>query len=169
MRSTILIITFFALTLTLASCAYTTQSALPENIKTIEVSTFGNTTYYNELEGTLTREIIKAINLSPRLKVVNKDADAILSGSIFKVTNTGSTFDSTYQPRTMSIIVSANFSLYDNSEGYFIINNRSVSSNRDSTTAGKYDVAKNEVYISAEEKSIAELAQVIVRSMVTNW
>ena len=53
MRSTILIITFFALTLTLVSCAYTTQSALPENIKTIEVSTFGNTTYYNELDGNI--------------------------------------------------------------------------------------------------------------------
>lgn len=169
MRSTIFVIAILVFIASVAGCAYSTQSALPASIKTIEVTTFGNSTYYNQLEGTLTREIIKAINLSPRLKVVNKNGDAILSGSIFKVANTGLSYDSKFQPRELSTVISANFSLYDNAEGYFVINNRTISSNSDSSTAGRFDTAKNEVYATAQEKALAELAQSIVRSMVDNW
>ncbi len=163
----ILVLLFLALFVT--GCAYTTKSELPGNIKTIEVTTFGNTTYYNNLEGALTREIIRAINLTPGLKVVNSGADAVLSGSIFKVSNTGLAYDSNYQPTQMSTVISANFSLYDNKEGYFAINNRVVASNYDSSTAGIYNESKNEVYDNAEDKSLAVLAQTIVRSMVSHW
>ncbi len=150
-------------------CAYTTKSELPENIKAIEVTTFGNTTYYNNLEGKLTREIIRAINLTPGLKVVNSGADAVLSGNIFKVTNTGLAYDSNYQPTSMTTVISATFSLYDNNEGYFAVDNRTVASNYDSSTAGIYNESKNEVYDNAEDKALAVLAQTIVRSMVSHW
>ena len=169
MRLSLKIFGLIVACLTIVGCAYTTQSELPENIKTIEVLTFGNSTYYNQLEGDLTREIIKAINLSPRFKVVNKDADAVLSGDIFSVTNTGLEYDKNYQPASMKTVISAKFSLYDNKEGYFVINKRSVASNKDSSTAGNFNSTKSGAYANANEHALAELAQTIVRSMVSNW
>ncbi len=170
MRSVIHLALIMVLALIVVGCAYSTQSALSEHdVKSIEVMTFGNTTYYNNLEGRLTQEIIKYINLSPRLKVVREGGDAILSGNIYKVSNTGLTYDGKYQPRTLSTVISANYSLYDNKEGYFVVKGKDIASNQDSSVAGQFDTAKNEVYANAQEKAIAELAQTIVRTLAREW
>ena len=169
MRRIIIMSVLFIVVLFIAGCAYTTKSTLPENIKTIEVVTFGNTTYYNELEGDLTREIIKAINLTPGLKVVNKDADAILSGTITNVTNAVTIYDVKFQPVAMVTVITARYSLFDNKDGSFIYNNHTISSNTDSSKAGVYDSSKDPVYANPQKKALAELGQTIVRSVTSIW
>ena len=158
-----------SLIILVAGCAYTTKSTLPEHIKKIEVDVFGNTTYYNNIEGALTKEIIKAINLSPGLKVVNKNGDAVLSGDIYKITNVVLSYDSTDIPRKLSTTMFVKFSLFDREDGSFILRNKQATSSEDSTTTGRFDVAKGEVYADAQSKAIKELAKVIVRNMVDNW
>ena len=169
MRYLMMVVVLVIASLFSTGCTYTTSSTLPENIKTIEVVTFGNTTYYNQLEGALTREIIKAINLTPGLKVVNKNADAILSGTIFKVDNAVTSYDVKYQPISLITVIRARYSLFDNKDGSFIYNDIEVNSNRDSSTAGTYDSSKNAVYNNPEQKALAELAQTIVRSLTSTW
>ncbi len=158
------IITLTVVTL-IGGCAYTAGSGLPSHLKTIEVNTFGNSTYYNSLETLLTREVINEINVTPKLKVVNSGGDATLTGEIYKVRNVVTEYDSNNQPKTVYISVSAKFSLYDNVKHEFRFQDRNISSSQSSSTAGRLKIDQGESWATARNAAVMELAKTLMRQI----
>lgn len=160
---------FFILTVFVAffGCNYTTKSNLPANIKTISVGVFGNSTNYLHLETTLTRDVIKEMNLSPHYKVVNKNADAELSGEIIEVRNIIIEYDAKNQPKNSQISISVRFSLYDKVNNEFIFANQVIHNTQSSTLAGRYNIDKGENWENASNLAIAEVANLLVRKIMT--
>lgn len=149
-----------------AGCSYTTTSNLPSHIRTISVGMFGNTTHYLNLEGVLTKELIRAVNLTPGYQVVNGNADAELSGEIINVRNVVTQYDSNNQPKEMRVAISVRYSLYDNVANEFIIVNSTVRNTQSSTLAGEYVVDSGNSWTSAAEGALAETARLIVRQIM---
>lgn len=149
-----------------AGCSYTTTSNLPRHIRTISVGMFGNTTYYLNLEGALTKELIKEINLSPGYRVVNGNADAELSGEIINVRNVVTQYDANNQPKEMRVSVTVRYSLYDNVANEFLITNATVYNTQSSTLAGEYVVDSGNSWTTAAEGALAETARLIVRQIM---
>lgn len=154
----------------LAGCGgYTTQSGLPRHIKTVEVQTFKNNTNYRSLEGKLTREIIRRVNLDPQVRVVRTGGDATLYGSIIDVTKTTSRETNTDRPASVILSVVAVFSLVDEIEGKAIVGNQRISSSQSSSVAGRFELDRGEVEADAENRALAELAKEIVRRSIGKW
>lgn len=149
-----------------AGCSYTTTSYLPSHIHTISVGMFGNTTHYLNLEGTLTKELIRAVNLSPGYRVVNGNADAELSGEIINVRNVVTQYDANNQPKEMRVAITVRYSLYDNVANEFIVTNATVYNTQSSTLAGEYIVDSGNSWTSAAEGALAETARLIVRQIM---
>lgn len=148
-------------------CSYTTTSNLPRHIHTISVGMFGNSTYYLNLEGPLTRELIKEINLSPGYRVVNDGADAELSGEIINVRNVVTQYDANNQPKEMRVSITIRYSLYDKVANEFLITRGTVHNTQSSTLAGEYVVDSGDSWTSAAEGALAESARLIVRQIMT--
>jgi hypothetical protein len=69
-----------------AGCGYSTHEVFPEDVRTVAVPIFGNRTFYQGLEFTLTEAIIKDIELRTPYKVVAEaGADTLLQGTITAV------------------------------------------------------------------------------------
>ena len=149
-----------------AGCSYTTTSNLPSHIRTISVGMFGNTTHYLNLEGVLTKELIRAVNLTPGYQVVNGNADAELSGEIINVRNVVTQYDANNQPKEMRVAITVRYSLYDNVANEFIIVNSTVRNTQSSTLAGEYVVDSGNSWTSAAEGALAETARLIVRQIM---
>ena len=147
-------------------CSYTTTSNMPSHIHTISVGMFGNSTYYLNLEGTLTRELIKAINLSPGYRVVNDGADAELSGEIISVRNVVTQYDANNQPKEMRVSITVSYSLYDKVANEFLITRAVARNTQSSTLAGEYTVDSGDSWTSAADGALAETARLIVRQMM---
>lgn len=169
MRKVLTAVLFFLSAMVFVSCAYTTKSGLPENIKTIEVKVFGNTTYYNDIEAEFTKDMIGRINGSPGLKVVNSGGDAVLTGEIYEVKNVITEYDANDQPVNVSVSVTARFSLFDNDSGEFLYNGVQLSSSQGSSLAGKLNLDTGSSYSSARSAALQELSKLIVREMVGSW
>ncbi len=153
----------------LTGCAYTTKGQLPENIKTIEVNTFGNTTNYLSLEGILTREIITRANLTPGLKVVNSKGDATLTGTIYEVRKVTSVYDGNNQPSAQMVVIKVRIQLQDNRTGDFIIANREIVNSQSSSSSGVLRLDEGQTWTSARDAALSEVAKLIVRSFYDKW
>jgi len=81
------------LSLSLCSCIYTLSgSSLPSHLKTVEITLFAN----QSLEPNVADEITQALNSevvsSNLLKVVQRDGDAVISGTVTSYSNTPYTY-----------------------------------------------------------------------------
>lgn len=150
-------------------CRYSTHSGLPDHIKTVEVELFQNETFYKGLEQKLTQAVIEQINLTPNLKVVPRNGDAVLSGVIKKVNNTVVRQDMQDRPASVQTSIVAEYSLEDAIEGTMLYHNVRISSSRSSASAGLYDIDRGEARESAEDAAIRELAKEIVRRTLGAW
>lgn len=153
----------------LVGCAYTTKNTLPGHIKTLEVNTFDNSTYYNGLESILTRDVIRCINLTPGLKVVNSGGDATLSGEITKVQRITTAWDSNDQPTTQQITVTVRIQLYDNRSNEFVYSDMNLVNTQGSSNAGLLHVDDGQQWTSARNAALEELAKQIVRNLNSKW
>lgn len=151
-------------------CAYTAKNSLPANIKTIQVETFGNSTYYNGLEATLTREIIQRVNLTPGLSVVNSGGDATLSGEIYEVRNITTEYDANGRPRTVQVAVSVRYNLYDNRSGEYLTSGKTLINTQNGSLAGRMRLDREQQTLNlAQDAALAELARVLVRDLNSGW
>ena len=167
MRHIRVLLALTALTAALAvGCSYSTTANLPRHIRTISVGVFGNSTYYLNLEGALTKHIMKEINLSPGYRVVNSGADAELSGEITGVRNVVTRYDANNQPQEMRVSITVRYSLYDNVTNEFLITRQVVRNTQSSTLAGEYTVDSGDGWTSAADAALAETAKLIVREIM---
>lgn len=153
----------------LAGCAYTYKGKLLEGIKTIEVNTFGNTTYYTGLEGTLTRNVITAVNLSPGLKAVNSKGDATLTGTITAVNRITTAYDGNNQPMSQVVTITARINVQDNRTGDMLITNMLITNSTSSSEAGSMRLDQGQTWTSARDAALQELARLIARKLYDKW
>ena len=159
-----------ALILAAPACRTSTRSSgLPAHIRTVEVEMFGNDTTYYGMEGKLTRRIIDQINADAVIKVSSRGGDAVITGEILKVSRRTVRETTTNEPATVVVVVEARYSFYDEVERRYIREDVSVSSAQSSSTAGMYELDRNELSSDAEDSALAALAREVVRGTIGRW
>ncbi len=151
-------------------CTTTTRSSgLPAHIRSVGVEIFHNNTMYKGLEGRLTRAIIDNINYGASVPVSSNHADAYITGEITKVTRNTVRETTTDEPATVTLVVEATFSFYDEVEKRYIFEDVFVTSADTSSSAGLYEASRGESIALAEEGAVSALAREIVNRTIGVW
>jgi hypothetical protein len=154
----------------LAGCAYSTHSGLPRHIRSVEVPSFGNDTFYKGLETKLTRAVIEKINeSSPNVRVVNAGGDARIHGAIVDVQQRVIRETADDRPASVRLTVVVRYSFEDKVEQRYLIRDRALTSLQASAGAGIYDVDRGEPQLNAEIQAVEVLANEIVRQTIGMW
>lgn len=153
----------------LAGCSNSFSSGLPSHVKTVEVQIFRNKTMYNSIEAILTRSIIDRINADPRIRVVSRNGDALITGEIMSVNRSTIRETTTNEPGTVEVTVNATFSFYDNVEGKFLLEDVSVNSAASGRSSGIYESSLGDTSAEGERGASEQLAAEIVRRTVGMW
>ena len=114
----------------LAGCGgYTNQSLYPDEIKSIYVEMFDNTTFQRDLEYDLTDAIAKRIDAETPYRIVTDKsrADTVLSGKITGIGGTALTIDrDTGRPLENQAEITAVFSWKNLKTGQYLVENASL-------------------------------------------
>jgi hypothetical protein len=111
-----LAILFFILTQ--SSCWYYSFSERPYlDIETVQIEPLVNKTTEYELTDQITSLLLSAVQSSGVLKLVNRDADAKLSGSIENFDREVYTYTADEQPKEYRVLIRAKLELYDIKKG----------------------------------------------------
>lgn len=152
-----------------AGCTTSTRSGLPEHIRTVEVHIFRNKTMYKSIEAWITRSIIDRINADPRIKVVSRNGDAILTGEIKSVTRSTLRETTTGEPATVLMTIVAEYSFYDNVAGRFLVEDAKATSSDTGLSPGIYEASRGGTSEDGDRGAANELAGEIVRRTVGMW
>ena len=152
-----------------AGCRWTTRSGLPEHIRTLEIPVFGNTTLEPGIEALLTRELKRMAMADPRIRLVNHGGDAVLSGHVVKITRYPERIERDDRPASMSIVIQAEYSLFDAVEQKTLIAKRRATSSQSSSSAGLYEAGRAEASTVAEGAAVEALAREMIRGTIGMW
>ena len=152
-----------------AGCRTSTRSGLPSHINTVEVHIFQNKTMYKSIEAWITRDIIDRINADPVVSVTSRNGDALLTGEIVGVRRETLRETTTNEPGTVRITLEATFSLYDNVNRRYIIEDQRVVSSETGLSFGIYESSRGGSSEEGERSAAKQLAAEIVRRTVGMW
>lgn len=154
-----------------AGCRTTTRSGLPDHIKTVEVHLFQNKTMYKGVEAVVTRRLIDRVNGDPRVKLVSNGGDAVISGEIVSVTRHTLRETTTDEPGTVQFVIRASYSLYDEQERRYLIEDAIVTSDVAGMSSGLFETSHAiSGDITQETGSAASaLADEIARRTIGMW
>ena len=167
MNSTVLRLTLLSMTMLIAGCAgYSNQSLYSQDVKSVYVEMFDNTTFRRDLEYDLTGAVAKRIEAETPYKIISNRsrADTIISGQI---TGIGAS-TVTMEPETGRALenqaeVTAVFSWKNLRTGEFIVENTEV------TAAASYVEFQQQSLGYATKVAVSRLAERIVELMQTEW
>lgn len=150
-----------------AGCSgYTNQSLYDEKIRTVYVEMFDNTTFYRDLEYSLTDAVAKRIESETPYKIVSNRsrADTVLSGKIVGEDSSVLTLErETGRPLESQAEVRAQFSWKDLKTGRYIVDN-SVA-----TATWGYSLFQQQSFENATKVAANRLAERIVEQMQMDW
>jgi hypothetical protein len=145
----------------LAGCAYPRYALLREDIRTIYVPVFENSTWRRGLEVDLTRAVTEELKLHTHLRFVSrKRAESILEGELLAFEQHGVTKTKSDDIVLTTITARVRFRWVDNLTGKDIVPWQTVVEGR------RYPVTLGE---SVEEGIFREAAQRIVEKMGKEW
>lgn len=151
----------------LSGCAgYTNESLYSNEVRTVYVEMFDNTTFYRDLEYTLTDAIAKRIETDTPYKIVsNKNtADTIISGKITSMSSSALTLDrDTGRPLEHLAEVTAKFDWKNLKTGQYIVQDCSV------TSSWGYSHFQGQSFDNASKVAANKLAERIVEQMQSGW
>lgn len=160
-------IAFLAIT-TLSGCAGGLQGLLPDNIETLQVSLFGNKTAQSRLGQTLTDEVIKQFLTDGTLEILNKGADATLSGNVVSYWLQPLIYNESHVVERYKMVVGLDFALVDNASG------ETLWSEKNRETVEKYfTVYSDNIDARTEddvrESIILEAAEKVAERLLRGW
>ncbi len=169
-RSTLLCALGLALCAALAAgCSTSFSSGLPDHIRTVEVHIFQNKTMYDNIEAWVTRGIVDRVNADPRIRIASRNGDALLTGEITAVRRSTLRETTANEPGTVQITIEAKFSLYDNKERRFLVEDAVISSSDTGLSTGIYEASRGGLSEDGERDAARQLAAEIVRRTVGMW
>ncbi len=164
-----LIVLSFVAVLLAAGCSNSFTSGLPDHIRTVEVQIFQNKTMYNSTEAWITRSIIDRINADPRIRVVSRNGDGLITGEILSVERSTLRETTTNEPGTVQITIHAQFSFYDNIQRRYLIEDMKIASSETGRSPGIYEHSLGGSSEEGERGAAAQIAAEIVRRTVGMW
>lgn len=154
----------------LASCAYTTSSALlPSHLKTVAVPVFENGTTEYTLEQEVTNAVIARFVADNHLKIVDeRSANCVIKGRITAYKNSVFGFSQTAQAQEYRVTLAASVTFKDQ------VKNRELWSEADLVKTANYYVvdtpgAPAKTELDGRKEAIAKLAEEIVARSVEGW
>ncbi len=150
-------------------CSSSFTSGLPDHVRTVEVQLFQNKTMYYSTEAWITRSIIDRINADPRIQVVSRNGDGLITGEILSVQRSTLRETTTNEPGTVQITITAEFSFYDNVRRRYLIEDMTVTSSGTGRSPGIYEPTLGGSSEEGERGAAAQLAAEIVRRTVGMW
>ena len=141
-----------------SSCGYSTTSRTAKGIKTIAVPFFDNQTAEPNLELRVTEAIIDNLIRDNTLKVVDeRDADAILDGTITHFQNVPFSFNAELNAQEYLVVINVNATLYNRRLNEPIWENKTIKGDGNyfldvSTEGLSFDDAVNEALFEITEK-----------------
>jgi hypothetical protein len=167
LRSLLSFIFSFLFLLSLSGCAgYTNESLYSNEIRTVYVEMFDNTTFYRDLEYTLTDAIAKRVEVDTPYKIVSNrnTADTILSGKITSMGSSALTLDrDTGRPLEHLAEVTAEFNWKNLKTGQYIVQDCSI------TSSWGYSHFQGQSFENASQVAANKLAERIVEQMQVGW
>lgn len=148
-------------------CAYTTQSGLPPEVRTIRMEVFENRTGYPGLEARFSGALVRAFQRDGRLAVAGGAADAVLKGRLVAHERSVLQEDKFDDVITGKVVVRAVISLEALSGT--LLREESVSSGDIWPHVGVYYLRRGRTEGEARAGAIEELAEAVVRRVVELW
>lgn len=146
-------------TVLFASCGYTTESMLPEGVRTVAIEMYGNDEFYREIEFQLTRELTQEINHRTMWRLTRqKHADAVLGGRILRVRRPTLVETTSDLVSEQAVIVTAEVTLTDSRTGKQL--ERFVTSNR-----AEFILERGESVDTAFAEALHDLAEQIINRL----
>ncbi|MBN2037054.1 MAG: LptE family protein [Chitinispirillaceae bacterium] len=159
---------FFSLLVVLGwcGCLYTfSGSTLPSHLKTVEVPLFADQSLEPTIADEITRELSREIVTGNLLKVVERDGNAVINGTVTAYANEPYTFgaSATRQVAVEQYVVriTVEVEFMDNKKGEPIYKGQV-------TGEGIYDLA-NQTEQDGKQAAIKELVQRIMANSVQGW
>ncbi len=157
----------------LHGCAYTHETRLPGNIKTIYVPTFKDEippekryTYQPGLEIEVMNAIIDRLIFDGNVKVVEESqADAVLKGSIVSYEQEGLRFDNFESVQEYRLFLVISFELVDRKTGKVLLKEPNFSGRTEFFTSR----TPSNVRRSAANNAVTDLARSLVDRIVEEW
>jgi len=156
--------------LAVASCAYTTSSALlPSHLKTVAVPVFENGTPEYTLEQDVTDAVIARFVADNHLKVVDeRSANAVIKGRITAYKSSVFGFSQTAQAQEYRVTLVASVTFKDQ------VKNRELWSEANLVKTANYYVvdtpgAPAKTELDGRKEAIAKLAEEIIARSVEGW
>ena len=167
MNSTVLRLMLLAIIMLIAGCTgYSNQSLYSQDIKSVYVEMFDNTTFRRDLEYDLTDAIAKRIEAETPYKIISNRsrADTIISGKITGIGASTVTMEpEAGRPIENQADVTAVFSWKNLQTGEFIVENTEVSA------TASYVEFQQQGFGNAAKVAVSRLAERIVELMQTEW
>jgi outer membrane lipopolysaccharide assembly protein LptE/RlpB len=162
-------VAWLGLLLVNSGCGYHTAGhavQLPENVKTIAIPAFVNTTTNYRIEQMLTSSVVREFTTRTHYRILNDPgdaADAILRGSVISTSATPLTYNSTTgQAASVLVVVSMKVSLTDR-EGKVLYQNPSY------LFREQYEVSQDLTsFFEENSPAFRRLSQDFARTLVSN-
>jgi len=159
------VITMLSLAMTMTSCSIYSfsGSTLPGHIKTVEIPVFANSTLEPGIDDEVTTELSKEI-LKSQLRPANRDADAMISGTVTRYANRPHTFGAggtEVNVERYIVQITADVEFFDNKKGESIFKG-AVSGE------GLYNFDSEEERVG-RDKAVKNLVEKIIQNSVQMW
>ena len=167
MNSTVLRLTLLSMTMLIAGCAgYSNQSLYSQDVKSVYVEMFDNTTFRRDLEYDLTDAIAKRIEAETPYKIISNRsrADTIISGQITGINEITITMEpETGRSLERQADIAAVFSWKNLQTGEYLVENAEV------TATASYVEFQQQGFGNAAKVAVSQLVERIVELMQTEW
>lgn len=149
-----------------SGCIYSfSGSTLPSNLKTVEVPLFSNQSLEPTVADEITQELSKQLLSSSLLKVVQKNGNAEISGTVTSYVNTPYTFGAS---ETRQVNVSQ-YVVKITADVQFMDNKKDEPLYKGTVTGeGIYDLSKENEQ-TGKSRAVNELVQRIMQNSVQGW
>ena len=155
------ILTFFAL---ISGCGYTSKSLISSKINSVYIPIFGNYTFRSGLEFGLTTALKDEIMSKTKLRIAKKDdADTILTGKIFTVTEGVITSNARDNIIENQVTITVNIAFVDRRTG------RALMAMDGLFNKAEYIVTRGENVDTATQECLEGLAEKIVYQLEEKW
>jgi hypothetical protein len=145
------------------ACGYSFQGTLPEDIKTVAVPVFKNSTYEPAVESVLTSAVLNAFATSGRLRVAPVgEADSLLEGEVTGYNVQALAFDRNSNVTQYRLLITMNVDFKDLRRGALLWRERGLQERADFQVPGQVVVT-----LGLEDVAVRQAAIVIARRVVS--
>lgn len=152
-----------------AGCAsYTFRSSVPEEMRTIAVPVFENSSGFPELDAVVTQAILREIQREGTFQIARvEDASLVLHGKLLKSKAHPISYDRNYSSRTSEYRYQlwVEFSLWERSTGKVLIKDQKIQADTTFATRGDMLTGLRDSYPRLSK----DLARSIVDILLTQW